>query len=114
MSENSVAYPAEADLDYVAANRETLVEEYYALAVLVRNQHVVAAFKSVPEACDEGARRFGDGEFSVHNMLDYRSEEDKKWDDTLDNMTEEEAARLERIFIAKDSGVYTPLDFTDK
>lgn len=99
-------------LDYVAANRETLVEEYYALAVLVRSQQVVAAFKSMPEACAEGARRFGDGDFSVHNMLDYRSEEDKKWDDTLDNMTEEEGAQLERIFIAKDTGVYTPLDIS--
>src|SRR5580700_4148860 len=90
----AVAYPVEADLAYVVANRAELVEEYYGMAVLVHEQHVVGSFKSVPEACAEGANRFGDGEFSVHNMLDYRGEEDKKWDETLDNMTEGVAARL--------------------
>jgi len=110
----ALAYPAEADLAYVVANREELVEEYYGLAVLVHDQMVVGSFKSVPEACTEGAARFGDGEFSVHNMLDYRGEEDRKWDDTLDNMTEEEAALLDKLWDAEDDGNHTPLDFTGR
>jgi hypothetical protein len=108
------AYPTEADLAYVVANREALVEEHYGLAVLVHDQKVVGSFKSVPEACAEGAKRFGDGAFSVHNMLDYRCEEDRKWDETLDNMTEEEAALLDRLWDAEDDGNHTPLDFTGR
>jgi hypothetical protein len=108
------AYPVEADLAYVVSNREELVEEYYGLAVLVHNQKVVGSFKSVSEACANGASHFGDGEFSVHNMLDYRGEEDRKWDETLDNMTEEEAARLVQIWIREDDGNHTPLDFTGR
>ena len=35
-----------------------------ALAVLVHNQNAVGSFNTVSEAWAEGAKRFGDGEFS--------------------------------------------------
>jgi hypothetical protein len=107
-------YALEADRDYVVANRETLVEEYYGLVVVVHNQKVEGAYASVAEACTEGAKRFGDGAFSVHNMLDYRCEEDKKWDDTLDTMTEEDAARLEQWLLSMATGDVGPLEFPDE
>jgi hypothetical protein len=58
-----------SDLDFFIAHQDELVEEYNGKILIICNQHVEGACDTVLEACAEGDRRFGKGNFSIQKCI---------------------------------------------
>src|ERR1700722_9679858 len=62
-------YDFEADLDYFIDNQDELVKLYNGKVLIIRNQHVEDACDSILQACAEGDRLFGKGNFSIRRCI---------------------------------------------
>src|SRR5258708_4297141 len=65
----AIEYDFDADLDYFIANQDELVKLYDGKVLIIRNEHVERACDTILQACAQGDRMFGAGNFSIRKCI---------------------------------------------